>query len=105
MMGFQLEHNWYIVVKNQLPRPNIDETRDYIKEGYRQFPVSDKETLYELPIILDGNCIGMGIVTMQIQVNQETHIKYKMTKRFKNDDPTALHYTAMYKRAKEKEEI
>lgn len=95
-----MEHNWYIVVKDHLPQPAIDETRTYIKEGYREFPVSDEDRQYELPVILNGKCIGMGIVTMQIQVNKQTHIKYKLTRRFEEDDPVAKHYTEQYQKAK-----
>lgn len=99
-MGFMIEQNWYIVVKDELPQPNVDESRDYVKDGYREFPVSDNDYEYELPIILRGQCIGMGIVTMQIHAGGKTHIKYKLVKRFEKNDPVAIHYTDMYRTAK-----
>lgn len=99
-MGFPLEHNWYIVVKDKLPQPSVDETRTYIKDGYCEFPISDEDMQYELPVVLRGECIGMGIVTMQIQTAKQTHIKYKLVRRFDKNDPVAKHYTEQYKRAK-----
>jgi Protein of unknown function (DUF2584) len=99
-MGFPLETNWYIVVKDKLPQPNIDETRDYTKEGYRDYPVSDSNSTYELPVILRGECIGMGIVTMQVQAAGKTHIKYKLIRRFEEGDAVAHHYTHQYIKAK-----
>jgi hypothetical protein len=99
-MGYPVENNWYIVVKDKLPQPNVDETRDYTKEGYRDYPVSDKSNQYELPVILRGQCIGMGIVTMQIHADKKTHIKYKLVRVFDKNDQVSKHYTMQYSKAK-----
>lgn len=102
-MGFSTEFNWFIVLKGDLSQPNVDETRTHVKSGYRIYPISSPESTFELPLILNGVCIGMGTVIMQVHANDETHIKYRMTKVFGKDDSTGLFFTEQYKAKLDKE--
>ena len=91
------EQHWYIVINGYLSKPNGDETRDFVKDGYRIYPIEA-----DLPLILNGECIGMGQVLMQIWAKGQTHLKYKLVERFDEttDRKIIEHYQNQYERSK-----
>jgi hypothetical protein len=102
-MGMQAEFNWYIVLKEDnvldnddrvmLQDGQIDVTSSYAfkKSDYRIYPMDTP-----LPLIYNGKCLAMGIVTNLSWNGNITTFTVQPVVTFRSDDPAAIYYESSF---------
>lgn len=102
-MGMQAEFNWYIVLKDKnLMEPedtitlrerqlDCNKSYDFVKSDYRVYPMDTP-----LPVIYNGKCLAMGIVTQLSWNGNKTIFTVQPVLVLKEDDPVVTYYEASF---------